>query len=94
MFNWMNRRLYHFLRLWLSIMGGVLAGFAFVAGFIWVLTYVESRWGMLGVLGTVVSAVVLVASTGIAWIESRGPYREELEEQRRVEKSLKKDWTR
>ena len=94
MFNWMNRRFYHFLKMWLMVMGMMLAALACIGLFMLLLSYVDSIWGGKGVFATFFITLVLALSVVMSWWGSESLYREELEEQRRVEKSLKKDWTK
>jgi uncharacterized membrane protein len=90
----MNRRIYHWLRSWLKFIGIVVVLCAFVAGFIWLLSYVDALWGTKGVFGTVFFTLIMIITLAVAWIESKDDYIAEQEEQRRIEKSLKKDWTK
>lgn len=94
MFTWMNRRVYHWLRLWLKVIG-VMAVFGLIgAAYLFLLTYVDAIWGGRGIVALIAGTLFTALSALWAWFASEDDYKDEVREQERVEKSLKRDWTR
>lgn len=94
MFNRMNRRLYHFLRIWFTIIGVILVILSLIAVFGMFLAWVDNTWGPKGFFAGLIGSCVIIGSAGVALTKADNAVQAEREEQARIERSLKRDWTR
>lgn len=92
MFNWMNRRVYFFLKFWFRFMGIVIAVIAAMACVVMFMAWAEHQWGTKGWLGALFTIAVLMLSSAFAWVYSETAVEKEREEQKRIERSLKRNW--
>ena len=93
MFNWMNRKLYYFLKVWILVLLAIAVFLSIIAGCLYLgyLTYLT--WGSLGVVAFLVVSTLFVGSIFYSWLLAEELHNEELEQQMKIEQSLKKDWT-
>lgn len=92
MFYWMNRRLYHFLKKFMTISATLIAVISLIFLFIHIGLKISAIWGSTAFGIYLILSTIATISSIVGWIESERPYKKELEEQERVERALKRDW--
>lgn len=92
LFGWMNRRAYYVLEFYTFIMASLLGFICFVVGAVLFLDFMVKAYGLGVAIASLGGIAVVICSMVIAYIHSKDAVEEELKEQDRVMKSLKKDW--
>lgn len=92
MFDRMNRRLYHTLRIWLVVLAYIAGIAVMIAGFIWMLSQVEAQYGVKGVAVFILLQAILGISLSGSYLAAENAVEKEEEKKRNVEKSLKHKW--
>lgn len=94
MFNRMNRKLYHFLRIWFTIIGIILVILSLIVGHGMIMVWVDHTWGPKGVFAGIIGSCVIIGSAIAAFFKADKAVEAEQEKQYRIERSLKRDWTK
>lgn len=89
----MNRKIHHAIFFYVFTIITLVTSISMLTGLVILIDWIATNFGSGVAIVSIIGFFAFVASVVIAWVKSEDALEEEIKEQNRVLKALKKDWT-